>query len=402
MKILLLAGYMPWKENRRAACGLLYSLVKCRPSEVNITIYSFNFNNIPSRDIDIVREELNCEINVIPQSWWNKLLHGSSLFTRLFIWLSPLPHPTYFKIPQKIIDVVSSNEYDAVWMYPHDFYRLAYQIQNQKFVITGMDCESWNKLTRLSDPYFMQRKMESLHQLVYQWQDIRRERLLNKENILLHLVGLTDLNFYERHTKANNAFFLLHPHYQVHKKTIKFSEDKLKVLIAGAYNFFMKTDVDIMVDNFQHESQLQDKVHITFLGKGWDSVSEKLQEAGYDCEIKTWVENYVEELVNHDVQITPITNGGGTKGKVLDALANGLLVISSQQAALNIAVRNHDSILVYNRPQEISKMLLSIYNNKERFERIAEKGRMQVLTYHNPERISGRFFGIIKNKFNIK
>ena len=42
--------------------------------------------------------------------------------------------------------------------------------------------------------------------------------------------------------------------------------------------------------------------------------------------------DYIEEICKHDIQVTPICIGTGTKGKVLDAIANGLLVIGSWYA----------------------------------------------------------------------
>ena len=396
MRVLLIAGYMPWPENRGAACGLLYWLIKDRPADVELTIHSFNFNKIPNDDVKWLEHDLGCAIDTIPLSCRNKFLHGASLLTKLFIWLARYPHNSYFNVPKYVKEDIEEGGYDAIWIYPHAFYRLAYEFPDKKFVITGMDCESWNKLTRMSDPVFMKSTVNNLHQWVYRQQDIRMERQMNRSNILYHLVGMPDLTFYERLTNANNGVFLLHPHYKSLPRKIKFSDGEINVLFAGAYNFFVKTDVDFMVKDFLKQKHLQEKIHITFLGKNWDSVSSELSIAGYDCEIKTWVDDYAEELMKHDVQITPITNGGGTKGKVLDAISNGLLVISSQMAALNIAVRDKDSILIYKYPEQISAMLTSIYNDKPRFERIAEKGREQVLKFHSPKRCSERFFGVVK------
>lgn len=402
MKICLIASYMPWHENRGAACALLYWLIMCRPQDIDIQVLCLNTNSIPEKDVDIVREELKCDIKVIPNPRWNRIIRGSSYFAKLFSWIMPKPFSDYYVVPKKIHQIIQNGDYDAIWLYPMHLYRLAYKYPKKKFVVTGMDCESLNKLTRIADPIFLNHTIGNFHQWVNLRQDIRREKKLNKDNILYHVVGLADLNFYERHTRAKNSFFLLHPHYGAHPKEIVFSEDKLKVLFAGAYNFFTKTDMDVIVDELIRHNNLKEKIKITFLGRNWEGISVRLIEAGYECEVKTWVDNYIEEIRKYDIQVTPITNGGGTKAKILDAMTSGLLVVSSTLAYLNIAVRDNDSIVLYKRPEDVPAILNSIYNNKSKYEKIAMKGCDQILTYHNPRRCSTRFFGIVENWLNGK
>ena len=402
MRICLLTNKTPWPENRGGITALEYNLIKYRPDSVDIDIISFNFNHFSEEDVQRMRDDLKCSIKIVDLSWWNRILHGSSVFTRFFIWVVPLPHFTFLSIPKWVVNEVRSEKYDVVWLYPHIWAKLAWELSTQKFVITSPDCESLNKIRRMSDPVFMNGFFSSLHSWVYQRQDIRLEKRLNQPNILMHYVGLNDKLFYERHTKAKNAFWVEHPHYEVREKKIGFTEKKLRVLIPGEYNFFMKTDIDFMVDDFvKRANELHDKISIVFLGKKWESVSEILIKAGFECKHKKWVDNYIEEIVKYDVQITPISNGAGTKAKVLDALANGLLVIASDCAAENIRVNNSESILIYRTPHQIAPMLEDVFSNRKHYEGVAEKGRELVLKFHNPNRVSNYFFNIIKSRFSI-
>ena len=118
--------------------------------------------------------------------------------------------------------------------------------------------------------------------------------------------------------------------------------------------------------------------------------------AGYDCKELKCVDNYIETIIQYDIQITLLSAGAGTKGKVLDALANGLLVIGSEIALENIAVRHNDSCLRYRHIDEIVTMLELIPFQWHRYEEIACKGMLQVRTYHSPQRISKRFFDIMR------
>ena len=86
-----------------------------------------------------------------------------------------------------------------------------------------------------------------------------------------------------------------------------------------------------------------------------------LRSSGYEVNHIKFAPNYIEEINKHDIQITPISIGTGTKGKVLDAVANGLLVIGSWYALENIAIENKISCLQYNNVDEIIPILQDIF-----------------------------------------
>jgi glycosyltransferase involved in cell wall biosynthesis len=130
----------------------------------------------------------------------------------------------------------------------------------------------------------------------------------------------------------------------------------------------------------------------TFLGKGWEKHVESMRQAGYEVEHITFAPDYIEEISKHDIQITPIAIGTGTKGKVLDALANGLLVIGTPYAMENIAVKHGESCVEYEKPQEVIDILKEIPLNKERYEAMAREGQRQVLKWHDRSLIAKELF----------
>ena len=157
----------------------------------------------------------------------------------------------------------------------------------------------------------------------------------------------------------------------------------------------MKDDIDRMIPNLLRNKKVLSKNFVfTFLGKNWEKIKQVFADSGFNCEVKSWVDNYAEELVQNDIQLSPISYGTGTKGKVLSALANGLLVVGSAYAFENICVRHNDSCVRYRNASEIASILITIARQKERYQKIAVKGRSQVREYHNPQRISKRFFDI--------
>ena len=134
---------------------------------------------------------------------------------------------------------------------------------------------------------------------------------------------------------------------------------------------------------------------ITFLGKGWERHVEALRSMGIEVNHIKFAPDYIEEVIKHDIQVTPITIGTGTKGKVLDALANGLLVLGTPYAMENIAVEHGSSCMVWRTPQELLQVLQDIPQRIEHYEQMAEAGRQAVLECHNREKIARQLFGLM-------
>ena len=158
----------------------------------------------------------------------------------------------------------------------------------------------------------------------------------------------------------------------------------------------MSQTADELFEEFKNSNieELKNCYSYTFLGKGWEKHVEALKGAWYEVEHIAFAPDYIEEIVKHDIQITPIAIGTGTKGKVLDALANGLLVIGTPYALENIAVDNGASCIEYRQPQEVIEVLMDIPHNISKYEAKAKEGRRQVLEHHNREKISRKLFGL--------
>ncbi len=169
----------------------------------------------------------------------------------------------------------------------------------------------------------------------------------------------------------------------------------MKVLVAGQYNYYMKQEADLLSEELRVKSEeLVSHYAITFLGKGWEEHVETLKDAGWEVEHIRFAPDYIEEICKHDIQITPIAIGTGTKGKVLDALANGLLVIGTPYAMENIAVEDGVSCIEYRQPQEVIDVLMDIPSNRWKYEMMAHKGQNVVLKYHDRQLLAKEMFSL--------
>ncbi len=413
MKIAFISNMTPYKENYNGTSALPYHMMLhrnslwvkkelnlCEEDNIEIDIYSFNLNNLPYDKIKDSENSLNVRIHVmsIPR-WFRIMMSLHILFLRLFL---KYPIHYYLKLSKKYIDVIKAKSPDALWIYGEEMSNVSDKFPDIPKVHTTVDCTSLYYYRLLHSDVKL-----SIFQKVKTYINFKKFLRLEKNypitNIKYHLVGEGDRNFLVDHAPKVNAFFIRHPHYEISKKMSlealaqrKFNKP-IRVLIAGQNNIYMRTDIHKIITLLcdKDNKEINDFIRsytLTFLGKGWENYVSLLKSSGWDVYHKIFVEDYIGEVSKHDIQLTPIDIGTGTKGKVLDALANGLLVIGSGYAIENIAVENQCSCLEYHKASDVLNFLKDIPTNLSKYEGMARCGYNNVLKYHGRERVARDFF----------
>lgn len=399
MKISFITLFTPTIENRMGPSALNYYLMRDREADIQISVFSFNINCIPSDEISLIERELRVKIHLMPLPRWYKFItspHHKMTFIRVFL---SLPLFAYIRVREKMGERIKAEKPDVLWWYPSEIFKVPHTLAEYQHVVTGPDCASLTPFRDLQVPAIYKKRLNFIGHFKILVSSLKMEREYQTHNTLMHVVGMYDAYKLREINPDLNVIFLLHPHYALSSKArVDFNKKKLKLLLAGTRSRLNEDETVAFVETLCKQYKgLMPYYSITFLGKGWNDEVTKLKRAGYDCNELKWVDNYIETITQYDIQITLLSAGAGTKGKVLDALANGLLVIGSEIALENIAVRHNDSCLRYRHIDEIVTILSSILFQKTRYEEIARKGMAQVRTYHAPQRISKRFFDIVKN-----
>ena len=398
MKVVFITPVTPYKENMGGPSGHPYHLMVERPKDMDITVYSYNQNGLSAETIAEVEKELNVKIQLLAKPKWMTWLFKLHLsFLRLFM---KYPINYYHRLSTQTIEEINNIHPDLVWVYSQEYSGILKQLKEYNRLHTVPDCYSLHFYRRLALRSTMASKMEYWKILTNYRKHYRMEQEYDSsDNIVYHLVGEADRDFLLNINPSLNAHFIRHPRYEIAEpqKTITFGQPKIKLLIAGRYNFYMKEKADEMVEALAKAQQftLRENYILTFLGKGWEGHVKTLKNAGYEVELITFAPDYVEEVRKHDIQITPIAIGTGTKGKVLDAIVNGLLVIGTNYALENIAVKDDVSCLEYNTQEELLAILSDIPRNREHYEQMAEQGRQAALKEHNREKVAAELFGLI-------
>lgn len=394
MKIVLITHTTPASDNIRGTSALPYHLMIERNKEVEIDIYSYNINNLPKDKIEEVERELRVHIHLIKQQMWLKwMMRLHLLMLRIFL---RLPYLSYLRLPKSVKEEIYAMQPDGIWIYGEELAPLMRDFKQFRRVHIGPDSEALYYYRMLGQRFVVASRKSYWRQIIMYPKYLTLERnYLADDTAIYCVVGDADKRFIERMNPACQSLFLRHPHYNfVANRVIHFGYPKIKILIAGQYNLYMQSCFDALLPVLCDHNELSSTYTITFLGKGWDHAVERLCAAGYECKKQGYVDVYLEEISKYDVQISPIAIGTGTKGKVLDALANGLLVIGTPFALENIAVEHGKSCIVYNNPEEVVTVLNDMAKNRGKYEEMAEDGRKVVLTEHGRRKQAAEFFGL--------
>ena len=399
MKVTMISVMMPAAENIRGTSALPYHLLAGRDRSIEVILYSYNLNRLSKEQIDSVAKELNIKICLLPVPWWYNFFLRFLLPFRILL---NYPIGNYISLSSSQLDTIINDYPDAIWIYGEELSRVSCQLKDFRRIHTLPDCESLYYYRMLGKRFAIRNRIRFWRSAIMYPKYLNMEKKFDtSSDIHYHLVGEEDVNFLKEICPGIQAHFLRHPHYQVAKpaKVISFSTPKIKVLIAGQYNLYMQQDADTMINCLIKNKELSDlKEHYvyTFLGKGWEHHVNSLNNAGYEAHHIKFAPDYIEEICKYDIQVTPISIGTGTKGKVLDAIANGLLVIGSWYALENIAVEHNVSCMQYEEVKDVINILKKIHLSPSKYEAIAETGRENILQKHKGETISKELFYFFK------
>lgn len=400
MKIALISNMTPAAENVRGTSALPFHILVHRPKDVEVDVYTLDYNQLPAEKIKESEERLNVKIIILPRpkkiEWL--LNHKVGLLCRLFM---SYPIHNYVTLSDTQVAEIKSKGYDGIWIYGEEMSRVSKQFSEYKRCHLLPDCTSLFFYRMMGRRFVFKSLSYMLKNFMFYRKFLRMESEFDlSKNIHYFLVGEADTKSLKNINPGIQAHFLRHPHYDVSRIDFDFdidSDRKIRLLVAGRNDYYMQQDAELAVEALSKHRELAENYIITFLGKGWESHVNKLKTVGFDVNHITFAPDYVEEVSKHDIQLTPISIGTGTKGKVLDALSNCLLVIGTWYAMENIAVKSGESCVTYDSTEELIGWLNVLAKDRLRISQIAQRGREAVLTEHAREKCSKELFDYYYN-----
>lgn len=395
MKVVLITPVTPTKDNINGPTAHPYHILVGRTRDIDVTIYSFNSNKLKTEEIKEVERTLDVKIKIMEESRWIKWVIRYFFFVRVFL---KYPIGYYKRLPKWAFDEITEMHPDGIWVYGLEMNRCIQGVNQFKVVNMLSDCESLYYYRMMGQRFVFNNAMNFIRQALMYRKYIAMEKSYITKNVRYSLVGREDTLALRNVHPGIEAYFVHHPHYDIYepKKQIKFSSPRIKIVLAGRNDLYMNQSADEFTKALCEVEDIADKFDFTYLGKGWEQTVCILKRHGYHVQHIPFAEDYKKELCNHDIQFTPICIGTGTKGKVLDALANGLLVLGTNYAMENIEVINGESCLVYGKADEAIYILRDIAANPEKYEQMAEKGRQCIFKHHNRQQAAKEFFNLFR------
>lgn len=391
MKIALISIPTPTFNNHGAASALPYHLIKGAGDKARFEVWTYNVNHISPAEVDETERALGVKIHVLHQPWWMTWMFR--LHMAVLRMLLRYPYLHYLRLDDEARAEIRAFAPDKLWIYGEETAHLARLFPDIPCVVTMPDCESLH-YHRLLGKDFATRSLSQIMRYAWAfWQYRCMERDMRHSHALFHFVGRQDAAFFREVCTEANAVFLHHPLYAHRDKTIRFHQPKVRLLFAGRYDFYCRHGSDRLLEAMLAAADLKSAFEVTFLGKGWEAWADRLCKAGWTCHHIAFAPNYIEELQRHDIQVNAIDVGTGTKGKVLDAIANGLLEMGSPYALENIDVTDGDSCVLFHDADEAVAKLRDIHADVARYEAMAVKGRDAVLRAHDAAGCARELFG---------
>ena len=390
MKIALISLSTPTFNNRGAASALPYHLIKGAGNDARFEVWTYNINHIPPVEVEETERALGVKIHVLHQPWWMTWMFR--LHMAVLRMLLRYPYLHYLRLDDEACAEIRAFSPDKLWIYGEEIAYMANSFPGLPCVATMPDCESMY-YHRLLGKDFATRSLPQIFRYAWAyWQYRGMERAMRHSNALFHFVGRQDTAFFKEVCPETKAVFLPHPLYAHRDKTIHFHQPKVRLLFAGRYDFYCQHGSDRLLNAMIAADDLKSAFDVTFLGKGWEAWVARLTKAGWTCRHIAFAPDYIEELQKHDIQVNAIDVGTGTKGKVLDAIANGLLEMGSPYALENIDVEDGNSCVIFHDAEEAVAKLRDIHADVARYEAMAVKGHDAVLRTHDAAECARELF----------
>jgi glycosyltransferase involved in cell wall biosynthesis len=396
--IAVLTAWPPSRDNKGWPTALPWYLLAHPPEDVDVHLFYFRgdekLRGQWARDVEALKLASVTEL----EPFWSRWEHWSGRWRRHSRRGLPI-QMDWFPVRKKTIEAITAKRPDVAWLYPHWLTPWVPHFPAKRVIVTGPDsgvlhCERAIRQGTWRTVDEVEREVRSLSEYT------KLERELISTGALVHVVGREDARRYNDLAAGREvARFITHPHFEYRPATRRLDEvkGKLRVFFNGnATSVYMGDHaVRIAAALEEHSASLAPRLAIDFVGKNWEAIVSSLAKAGYETTHRNWVDDFAATIAEYDIAICPYAVGAGTKGKVLQLMATGVLTIGTKIAFENICAEAGKDYVAYERPEDVVGVLGAILKDRKRYAEVASGGAEAVRENHSPVATAGQFWEVV-------
>lgn len=398
MKILFLTHFFPYPP-RSGGITRTYNLLKNIAKNNEVSLFSFYVypNEILKSYIDEISKFCR-DIWVTPTNpFETKRPSNIKIISRL-LFGPPSFVPIYASTrAEKLIkDILLQRKFDLVHIDVLDIANMVALFSSLPVVLNEQNIEALILKQRYQRIKNLKQKMV----IYFEWRKLKRfeDRILPKFN---HIITVSELD--------RNYVKKIHPHLPVsvvpNGVDPNFFTQKESSSILGDNNIVFTglmdwpPNIDAVLYFCQEIFPLikEKNRNIKFFIVGQRPTKEVLAlKTDRSIEVTGYVEDVRPYVTSSQVFVVPLRIGGGTRLKILEAMAMGVPVVSTPTGCEGLNVAHQKNILIADKPKDFAQAVIRVMDDKELCNKITTNSRLLVEQEYDWREISKKLEKVYK------
>lgn len=397
MKILMFTPYVPYPPNSGGQTRT-FNLIKNLSLKHEIALFSFLRTDHEIPDLSVLQKYcLKIEIFRRQKSF-------SSIGKIIKTGFSPFPYLAnmynYRNVREAIARELEKNKYDLIHVetyyimpnIPETKVPILLAEQTIEYLVYQHYVQTMPWWQWLLKPIFYIDVLKHVYWEKYYWRRAKKVIAMSEADRNKMLELCPGLNISVVPNGVDSEFF---------KRKVKVCSKEYPIfLFQGNFNWLQNREaVDILVEKVWPiiKSRVP-KAHLWIVGR---EPTRKIQSyANHDIQVFANMEDIRFAYQSADVLVAPLYGGGGTRYKVLEAMASGLPVVSTPIGIEGLGVINGVHALVSYDYKEIAKLAVSLIEDKEKSRSLALAAKKLVFTNFDWSRIVKRLDRVYEEAAN--
>ena len=143
-------------------------------------------------------------------------------------------------------------------------------------------------------------------------------------------------------------------------------------------------------------------VQLFIVGRNPSEFLKELSRKDKRIQLKGFVEDIRPIMSRSTCYVCPMRTGGGTRLKVLDALAMGIPLVATKMACEGIDVKDNESVLFAETLKDFVEKIIMLFNQKELRDKLSKNSRELIENKFDYEKIGFKLSQCYKNEISLK